>query len=251
MNFAILNTSFIKKIKMNEMHSIIATYNVFASIVVISIISIIIGIYIFIMNSDYSQIIFTAFVTYIATYLWSFNLIKSRNANDIIKSRRSIIEFDTSKSIPRYIFKEAINDAILAPNHFLTEPWRFYKLGKETLEEVFKLNESNRIIFESKPNWLVVTMNSKYEKNSKLYYEDYAACACACQNFMLSLNSNNIGSKWVTGALQIQPTELLKTINADNNEIFIGVIWYGYSSLETEKKAPTRKLGVNVLTELR
>ena len=68
---------------------------------------------------------------------------------------------------------------------------------------------------------------------------------------MLSLKANNIGSKWVTGALQIEPVDLLKTINAGDNEILVGVIWYGYSSLETEKKAPTRKLGVNVLTELR
>ena len=236
---------------MYKMNSIITTYRAFASIVVISIISIIIGICLFIMNSDYSQIIFTAFVTYIATYLWSFNLVKNRNANDIIKSRRSIIDFDMSKSVPRYIFKEAIHDAILAPNHFLTEPWRFYKLGKETLEEVFKLKESNRIIFENKPNWLVVTMNSKYDKDSKLYYEDYAACACACQNFMLSLKANNIGSKWITGALQIEPVDLLKTINAGDNEVLVGVIWYGYSSLEKEKKAPIRKLGINVLTELR
>lgn len=236
---------------MYKMNSIISTYSIFASIVVISIILIIIGIYIFIMYSDYSQIIFTAVLTYIATFIWSLNLIKNGNANDIIKSRRSIIEFDMSKSVPRYIFKEAINDAILAPNHFLTEPWRFYRLGKETLEEVFKLKESNRLIFENKPNWLVVTMSSKYEKNSKLYYEDYAACACACQNFMLSLKANDIGSKWVTGALQIEPVDLLKTINAGDNEILVGVIWYGYSSIEKEKKAPTRKLGINVLTELR
>ena len=236
---------------MYKMNSIISTYSIFASIVVISIILIIIGIYIFIMYSDYSQIIFTAVLTYIATFIWSLNLIKNGNANDIIKSRRSIIEFDMSKSVPRYIFKEAINDAILAPNHFLTEPWRFYRLGKETLEEVFKLKESNRLIFENKPNWLVVTMNSKYEKNSKLYYEDYAACACACQNFMLSLKANDIGSKWVTGALQIEPVDLLKTINAGDNEVLVGVIWYGYSSLEKEKKAPIRKLGINVLTELR
>jgi len=236
---------------MYKINSIISTYSIFASIVVISIILIIIGIYIFIMYSDYSQIIFTAVLTYIATFIWSLNLIKNGNANDIIKSRRSIIEFDMSKSVPRYIFKEAINDAILAPNHFLTEPWRFYRLGKETLEEVFKLKESNRLMFENKPNWLVVTMNSKYEKNSKLYYEDYAACACACQNFMLSLKANDIGSKWVTGALQIEPVDLLKTINAGDNEILVGVIWYGYSSIEKEKKAPTRKLGINVLTELR
>lgn len=232
-------------------NNIIITYSSIFIIVAISIISMLIGMYILIKNNEYSQIIFTGIISSIITFFWSPIFIKNTDNKDIINSRRSIIEFDSNKSVPIYVFKEAINSAILAPNHFITEPWRFYKLGKETLEEVFKLNESNRIIFESKPNWLVVTMNSKYEKNSKLYYEDYAACACACQNFMLSLNSNNVGSKWVTGALQMQPTELLKTINADNNEIFIGVIWYGYSSLETEKNAPTRKLGVNVLTELR
>ena len=102
LNFAILTTKSIKN-KMNKMNSVITTYRAFASIVAISIISLIIGICLFIMNSDPKQIIFTAFVTYIATYLWSFNLIKNGNANDIIKSRRSIIDFDMSKSVPRYI----------------------------------------------------------------------------------------------------------------------------------------------------
>ena len=48
-----------------------------------------------------------------------------------------------------------------------------------------------------------------------------AACACAIQNFMLSLAEEGIGSKWMTGALGAAPEDVRYTsIPAECSKVF-------------------------------
>ena len=46
-------------------------------------------------------------------------------------ARRSVVKYDTAKSVPEDVTQRALQAAILAPNHFLSEPWRFYTCGPE------------------------------------------------------------------------------------------------------------------------
>jgi nitroreductase len=109
------------------------------------------------------------------------------------------------------------------------------------------LNEDKRKVAEAVPEWLIVTMKSEHEANSKLYYEDHAAVSCATQNFMLSLASEGVGSKWMTGALGAAPEDVLSAVGAGDGESLIGAIWYGYpaKALDEGAKAPPRKLGLD------
>ena len=55
----------------------------------------------------------------------------------IIEERRSIFPKDYSdKEIPQHIIDEILSNAVLAPNHKRTKPWRF---------KVFRNNESSEI----------------------------------------------------------------------------------------------------------
>src|SRR3954467_13363772 len=49
---------------------------------------------------------------------------------DAINSRRSIKRF-TPREITRAEIEQLLDAAVLAPNHKLTQPWRFYVLGPE------------------------------------------------------------------------------------------------------------------------
>ena len=163
-------------------------------------------------------------------------------------SRRSIIKYNTEKKVSEELVKKAINAAVLAPNHFLTEPWRFYICGEKTKMKIFELNNDKKKYFESIPNWMVVTLKTDFLPNTKEYLEDYAACCAAIQTFMLFMASNNVGSKWMTGGLQIKPSDILKIIDS-NEEYFIGVIWFGYPEKELSEntRPPLRKLGLSSL----
>ena len=59
---------------------------------------------------------------------------------DLIKSRRTIHDFIPDKIPDKAIIREAIKIACWAPNHHLTEPWYFYLLGQETIDDICQLN---------------------------------------------------------------------------------------------------------------
>ena len=150
-------------------------------------------------------------------------------ADEMLFRRRSIVEYDSSVAVPEAVVDRALEAAILAPNHFLTEPWRFYLAGPRTRDALSSLNEKKAEIFRSVPGWLVVSVAASGELSSKKGLEDYAATACAVHNFMLSLAANGVGSKWMTGALGVSGETLLAEVGADRErESLVGVVWFGY-----------------------
>lgn len=150
-------------------------------------------------------------------------------ADEMLFRRRSIVEYDSSVAVPEAVVDRALEAAILAPNHFLTEPWRFYLAGPRTRDALSSLNEKKAEIFRSVPGWLVVSVAASGELSSKKGLEDYAATACAVHNFMLSLAANGVGSKWMTGALGVNGETLLAEVGADRErESLVGVVWFGY-----------------------
>jgi nitroreductase len=160
------------------------------------------------------------------------------DAADLIRSRRTISLFQT-EAPPLALIKSAIDVARWAPNHRLTEPWHFYLLGAETTRAVALLNaelveqqkgkEAAAAKLESwlaVPGWLVVTCENSDDPIQTR--EDYAACACAIQNFALYLWSEGVGTKWTTGNVT-RDARFYDLIWVDSAvETVVGMIWYGY-----------------------
>jgi len=166
--------------------------------------------------------------------------------SDMLVSRRSITKFDVAKPVPQEVTDRALNAAILAPNHFLSEPWRFYSCGPETKEKLRNLNEAKKKAADGVPEMLVVTVASEHDLSEKLGLEDHAAVAAATQNFMLSLTADGVGSKWMTGALGAPPEDVLAAVGAPDGEKLMGVIWYGYPQKPlADAKTPPRKKGLD------
>ncbi|CAK0846753.1 unnamed protein product [Prorocentrum cordatum] len=187
-----------------------------------------------------------------APLLWLVRLQTSPAFSPLL-ARRSVVKYDLSKQVPAEVTAQALEAAIMAPNHFLSEPWRFYSCGPETRGKLCGLNEEKRKAAEGVPEMLVATVASEHPLSEKLGLEDHAAVACAVQNFMLSLASNGVGSKWMTGALGAAPEDVLAAVGAGSGEKLMGVIWYGFPAkpLSEDNKAPPRKRGLaGVLTSL-
>jgi nitroreductase len=172
-----------------------------------------------------------------------------------IRDRRTIHNFQPGNMPPREIIIEAVGHAMWAPNHHLTEPWRFYLIGEETKERICVLNaeilqqsrgeEAARIKLQrwrEIPGWLLLTCSKS--KNTIRAMEDYAACCCAAQNFMLYLWSNDIGVKWSTGGV-IRNKEFFEIMGIDPElETPVGLFWYGYPQdiPQTTRKTREEKL---------
>mmetsp|Transcript_11968 Transcript_11968/g.12869 ORF Transcript_11968/g.12869 Transcript_11968/m.12869 type:complete len:212 (-) Transcript_11968:71-706(-) len=165
--------------------------------------------------------------------------------------RRSIAKFNTDEKVPEEVVTKAAEAALLAPNHFLSEPTRMYSLGPEAITKLKALNEDKAKLFDGVPGWMVFTIKTEHldddgNISAKLALEDHATVACATQNFMQSLAEDGIGSKWMTGALGMAPEDILTAIGAPDDERMVSVVWYGTPTKPlTEAKAPKRKLGVD------
>lgn len=156
----------------------------------------------------------------------------------LLRTRRTIHLFKPEKP-PHDIVLEALRLARWAPNHRLTEPWRFYLLGDETAEAIARRNaelvaaqrganagQKKLERWRAMPGWLAVT--AQRSDDAQREREDYAATCCAVQNFQLYLWSHGIGVKWTTGDVTRDP-RFAELVGFDPEaERLVGLLWYGY-----------------------
>lgn len=180
-----------------------------------------------------------------------------REFAEALRGRRTI-ELFLQTPVPDELVREAIETATWAPNHHVTEPWRFYVLGKETKAQCLDLcrdlvstkkgeraADFKRESWSEKPGWLVVSCQRSDDE--LLQREDFAACSAAVQNFMLHLWKAGVGSKWTTGDITRNP-RFLDIVGIDEARAFVvGLIWFGYPKLTPTQ---SRKELANVLTHL-
>ena len=173
--------------------------------------------------------------------------------HEALRTRRTVHNFDNSRAVPDDVLHRAVEAATYAPNHKMTEPWRFRRLGTDAIEAIASLVAASiadpaKAAAKAKRwadirNWLVVTSRIT-PGDDLLTREDYAATCCAVQNLQLSFAADGIGTKWTSGDIQRTP-EFEKICGVDGDaECVCGVIWYGYAD-GAAPLAPRRKLGVD------
>lgn len=174
---------------------------------------------------------------------------------EALLSRRTIYAFE-DRPVPGEALLRALEAARWAPNHKLTEPWRFSVLGAETraaLGEVaarlgrdkakgLSPEETERQVKRAtekvtKVPALVVVSQVRTPNDALRAREDYAAVACAIHNLVLSLWSEGVGCQWGTGGVTRDPeTYRLLGIDPEAEEI-VGLIKAGYP----ERVPPARR----------
>jgi len=187
----------------------------------------------------------------------SFETQELREFAEVLQGRRTI-ELFLHTPVPESLVRDAIEAAIWAPNHHVTEPWHFYLLSRQSIAACLELVRDLTAAkkgpeagafkaqrWAEKPGWLVVTCaRSDDERRQR---EDYAACAAAVQNLMLFLWKAGIGTKWTTGDITRDP-RFFDILGVDPAaELVVGLVWYGYPKLTPTQ---TRKPLDDVLTKL-
>lgn len=162
-----------------------------------------------------------------------------------------------SRALPEGALGRALLAAMAAPNHRLTEPWRFIRVGAATREVLAsvqaRLKDKGRTPSEATlarareklltPAELIVVCSSK-SQNAAVEREDYAATACAIQNLCVSLWSEGVASKWSTGGVTTDAeTYAVLGVNPAEQSI-IGFLSLGYAAGDVEPTKPARKLGL-------
>lgn len=187
----------------------------------------------------------------------SFETQALREFGEVLAGRRTINLYLQTR-VPRQLVRDAVEAATWAPNHHVTEPWRFYLLGPETVGKCLdlvrdivtekkneKAGEFKAASWAEKPGWLLVTCRKA--DGELRQREDYAACAAAVQNFMLYLWKAGVGTKWTTGDIT-RDARFFDIVGIDPDEEYVvGLVWYGYPKITPQQ---SRKGLADVLTEL-
>jgi nitroreductase len=165
---------------------------------------------------------------------------------ELIRGRRTINLFEP-EPVAASVLRDAIELARWAPNHRLTEPWRFYALGLRStaaaidcwvgFEAEIKGEASaaaRRKRLEAVPGHFIVT-SAKHE-DELIELENYAATCCAAQNLALYLWQRGVGVKWTTGAIT-REQRFYDVLGIDaGRERIAGYFWYGRPKVVGEQR---------------
>ena len=139
---------------------------------------------------------------------------------DSINARRSIKTF-TDRPVPRKEIEQLLNAACQAPNHRMTEPWRFYVLGPRARRAYGKAlgrrkakriddPEAGKAVVEkvaethaSLPAMVAVAVT--VHENPEIREEDFAAAYMGIQNLSLVAHAIGLGTHIKTGAIMDDP----------------------------------------------
>jgi nitroreductase len=164
---------------------------------------------------------------------------------EAITSRRTVREF-TGRAIPRNMLEKWLDAARWAPNHRLTEPWRFVVLehGGSARREVAA--QFRRYAFDTSPelpepkrsqtadgSFLEVHDAPAFlyaysipDESEEVTRENYAACACAVQNLALAAHADGFALGWSTGRVTRLPG-LATLVEADPAWEMVGALFIG------------------------
>src|SRR4051812_46795079 len=139
---------------------------------------------------------------------------------DAIRNRRSIKRF-TNRPVSREDIERILSAATLAPNHRLTQPWRFYVLGPEArhayglalgARKAKKLEDAeagravrDTVAAEHRALPAMIAVAMVESDNAETREEDYAATMMAVQNLSLSAIELGLGTHIKTGAVMSDP----------------------------------------------
>ena len=130
--------------------------------------------------------------------------------------------------VPREVLERMLDTAVWAPNHRLTEPWRFFVVekGSETRKKTAELahdydlqRNNNPARAESKRQSVldppvVIYVYSVPGTNEDVTQENYASVCCAAHNISLAAVAEGLAVTWETGGA-IKHSMLQETLGAE------------------------------------
>jgi nitroreductase len=170
---------------------------------------------------------------------------------DIIKDRRTIYpEFFSERKVHKEMVEKLINNAIWAPTHGMTQPWRFtvfmnegLQLLSNVLSAIYQAKYTGDAFNEMKYNKLkqrplkasaVIAIVVEYDAKGKITeLDDTLAVGCAVQNMMLTATAYGLGAFWATPAI-IKEQEINEFLKIENGKC-LGFLYLGYPTGEWPK----------------
>lgn len=178
------------------------------------------------------------------------------NVLEAIKLRRSISKMK-DQPVPKELIEQVIEAGTLAPNRYLTEPWRFYVIqgnGRNKLSKVMediviqsgldlesdegkrKLEKERNKPFRAP---VIIAVAANVTENGKaLRIEEIGAVYAAIENMLLAAQGLGLATYWKTGKACYSP--LMKDFfGLKEKDEVLAFIYLGYA--DSEKNPPHKR----------
>ncbi len=168
---------------------------------------------------------------------------------------RSTVYHFKSDPLPDGTIDQLIEAATWAPNHRLTEPWRFLMVEGESKQALAELRGElarrraeqegrglDRVAaqvaeFSEPPAYLYVVQQLSGDEVRR--EEDYAACAIAAYIVQLTAHALGIGARWGTGLMAKDP-EVYRFLGLSEEQRIVCFLGLGYER-PTDQRARSRR----------
>ena len=150
--------------------------------------------------------------------------------------------------VPEDLIERILESAVHAPNHKITEPWRFHVFwGKGRGELARARAETARLQAEAEDEELaagrisrerkkafrapvVIAVISAAGRDEVETLENYAACAAAVQNMQLTAHSLGLASIWRTGHVAYHE-HMRGFFDLDEGDNIVAYLYLGYPDM--------------------
>lgn len=164
---------------------------------------------------------------------------------DVIRNRRTIYpEMYSDRKVHKEVVEDLLNNAIWAPTHGLTQPWRFTVFTEEGLTKLsdfqsslyaklFKGDAYNEMKFnklKNRPLLSSVVIAVSVVKNTKgriPFIEEVEATSCAIQNMHLTATAYGLGAFWASPKLISHP-EMKSFLELSEEDECVALFYVGY-----------------------
>jgi nitroreductase len=183
------------------------------------------------------------------------------DAIEAIQRRTSVRRF-RAEPVARDLIERLLECAVRAPNHKLTEPWRFAVLTGEALAQFAEIRAKHRLKRYADPQsaealagadkvrrealatpaFIVVMCAVSQDEITR--EEDYAATMMGVANLMTAAESLGLGTYLKTGGVMRHP-HLIELVGLEEGFRVVGVVSLGYPA---EPEPPRRRRRAAELT---
>jgi nitroreductase len=189
---------------------------------------------------------------------------KMSSAMDVIRAieTRQSIGRVKQDPVPKEMIERILESAVHAPNHKLTEPWRFHVFtGKGRGElarvraEIARLQAeaegedeemaAGRISRERKKAFrapVVIAVVCEAGRDEVESLENYAACAAAVQNMLLTAHALGLATMWRTGAV-VYHDHMREFFGLEEGDRMVAHLYLGYPDMSQRprRRRPARE----------
>jgi nitroreductase len=146
------------------------------------------------------------------------------HVDDAIRGRRTHKSF-APEPVPRALLEELFDLARFAPNHHLTQPWRFRVLGPESLARLKEAAGPTEAPKLDRAPTLVVA-SARLTGAQQQDEEDVCATAAAVYAVLLGAHARGLASYWRTPAV-LRTREGREAVGVPEEERVLGLIHLG------------------------